>query len=392
MRRLVPVFSLLVGQMGAAVALADAWDDYRAGVEALTRGDCARAATLLAAAAEKEPREDARRNVYGMHFESYFPHLRRAEALACDGHGDLAFDEIAISSEQGAAPAADVAAVRARLASADRGASELVWRARAAFAKGDAAWALGLLKEALARAPEQRGAIALRAEVEEVLRKERLLVAARALFDRKDYVGARAKALEATGIGGASDIVKACDEIAAAAALAPPEPSLPPITPAPAAAGADGARVDRLVSELRARGQRGDYDGVLEIGAQVLQLDPARKEVLAELQSISRAQSVSAERLRKAFGDGIRAFHSGAYDEALMHLALAQPAFAGSPSYHLYVGATYYAKYLLGGRTDDYLEQSAVASFSKTKRLAPDLAPNERELSPPIVRAFFEAP
>lgn len=394
--------------LGIAAARATGWDAYDRGVEALAKGACAAAVESFTEAVAADGRESARKNPYGMKFSPYYPHLKLAEAHLCSGRGDLALESLQESEAQGAAPARDVKALRERAEQLDDGASLLLWRARAAFREGKALWAQGLLSQAAAKAPGHPGIPELRAAVERSLEVERLATEARVLLSKGEHARGAAQAKQALLLEPTHEEARATLREAERAArpVAAPSPATSPEWPAPSpspAARASGpsAEVERLLREARILLEQDEPARALQLATRALELDPARRDVVATLDAaaaalmaIGRAPAAKAgpsPEDRATFGDAIRAYHAGSYEQALALLARAQPSQGGSPAYHIYVGAAYCSRYLLGDAPDPYLLQSAEQAFRRARAIAPELEPDARWFSPRIVEVYRAA-
>jgi hypothetical protein len=116
-RRAARAFVLLAGLCAARPALAEEWHEaYRAGVQALTRGNPQGAVAPLRRAIALRPEPGRNVVTYGTNIESrYFPYLRLTEAYLALGQLDLARETLEASAAHKGEPAEERKALQARL-------------------------------------------------------------------------------------------------------------------------------------------------------------------------------------------------------------------------------------------------------------------------------------
>lgn len=162
-------------------------------------------------------------------------------------------------------------------------------------------------------------------------------------------------------------------------------------------------KADGEIKQARDLMAASSYSEAKKHADQALALDPGNQDARRLLSDINAALARAvppttppstatatpvAGAAKEKLRDGVRAFYSGKYDDALEKLGNARADLQALPAFHLYVGASYFSKYLLAGEQDASLKQNAVAEFKRARELDPAFRPDPKVLSPRIVEAF----
>lgn len=308
---------LLAARVGAAE---EAYQSYEDGVKALAAGDCARAATLLQAAAAKDGKESAKKRTYGMNFIAYHPHLYLAKAYACLGDTARATQELQTCEAQGAYKGTDIAALRSQLQA--KATPETpppttppppdpkVAQAKAAFDAGVAFYnqkmwerSVTSLKEAAALDPGNAEArryldLAMK-EQQKKASVERLVADAQRALDQKDAATAKTKVDAALkldpGSAAAKALVPRIEALQASVPATPTAPTTPPVDPKKAKAAEELAAGRKLLQEGR------HAEAVAKLDA-ANRLDPGNLEIMGALAE-AQQKKTDADRIAKAVAE-----------------------------------------------------------------------------------------
>lgn len=151
-------------------------------------------------------------------------------------------------------------------------------------------------------------------------------------------------------------------------------------------------RAAALVEEARKLQAAGNLRDARARVEQAKNLDPASTDArqladeLARLIAAAAAPATPAAVDKTPLRNGVKLYFEGNYDEALRTLDAAKAQLSETPSYHFYLGAIAFTRYLLGGESDPALKQRAEAAFLDARRLG--YQPDPGLHSPRIVAAF----